>query len=406
MKSLFDTSFFEGNRKRLINRCGDGSIIVITAAGLMQRSADTTYPFRQDSNFWYLTGIDEPDIVLVMTTDHSFLIVPNRTKAENIFGGTLDQKCLAKKSGIHEVYTMREGWRQYKQLVAGAGHNEVHSLLPSPTKVTGADSFYTHPARRQLAARLRRMTPGIVLKDARRDLMQMRQIKLPEEIRAIRQAIDITNSALTEVQANLGRFTNEMEIEAELDRSFRLHGAGHAYAPIIAAGGNATTLHYIRNNASLASEHSLLLDVGAEVENYAADITRCYAIGTPNKRWQEVYAAVESVQVAAIGMLHDGLSWRTYGQQVETHMGEELQKLGLVQEATPEAIRSYFPHGISHSLGLDVHDVCDYTEIRENMVITVEPGIYIPEEGIGIRIEDDILITKAGAEVLSKPLPV
>jgi Xaa-Pro aminopeptidase len=282
------------------------------------------------------------------------------------------------------------------------------TLLPSPTKVTGADSFYTHPARRQLAARLRRMTPGIVLKDARRDLMQMRQIKLPEEVRAIRQAIDITNSALTEVQANLGRFTNEMEIEAELDRSFRLHGAGHAYAPIIAAGGNATTLHYIRNNASLASEHSLLLDVGAEVENYAADITRCYPIGAPNKT---VARGLRSCRIRPGSGHRDAARWPVLAHvrpaSRKARMGEELQKLGLVTGGHAyEAVRSYFPHGVSHSLGLDVHDVCDYTEIRENMVITVEPGIYIPEEGIGIRIEDDILITKAGAEVLSKPLPV
>lgn len=406
MKSLFDTSFFEGNRRQLISRCGDDSIVVITAAGLMQRSADTTYPFRQDSNFWYLTGIDQPDIVLVLTAKRAFIILPNRTKTENIFGGMPDQEQFVTRSGIDEVYMAREGWRQYKQLVAGLSHGEVHTLLPSPSRVTGIDSFYTHPARRHLTARLRRTTPGVVLKDARRNLMHMRQIKQLPEIAAIKSSIEITNSALEEVRANLSKFMNEMEIEAELDRAFRLRGASHAFAPIVAAGKNATTLHYIRNSASLSGQASVLLDVGAEVENYAADITRCYAIGTPSKRWLDVHEAVVSVQADAIALLRSGVSWRAYAQQVETSMGQQLQKLGLITEATPQAIRAYFPHGISHSLGLDVHDVCDYTEIRENMIITVEPGIYIPEEGIGIRIEDDVLITKTGAEVLSKALPV
>jgi Xaa-Pro aminopeptidase len=170
----------------------------------------------------------------------------------------------------------------------------------------------------------------------------------------------------------------------------------------VAGGKNACTLHNVSNTAPLNSGELVVCDVGAEVSHYAADITRTVCVGKPSARQKAIYAAVLDVQAYALTLLKPGANLKKYEQQVAKRMGEELKNLGLVKRADKKSVRKYFPHATSHFLGLNVHDVGDYqVPLEPGMVLTCEPGIYIPEEGIGVRLEDDVLITKSGNKVLS-----
>lgn len=397
---MLPATFFQRNRHEL-KQLADG-LIVVTANGLLQRSGDTTFPFRQDSNFYYLTGLsDLADAVLVMVVNEEFLILPKRTEAEIIFGGAIDCDELAKISGIKKIYDYTEGWERYKKLQKS--RKKIYTLGAAPQKIAGADSFFTNPARRALIQKVKRISSAKI-EDIRLHLVALRQIKQPEEIGAIKKAIAITKEGFQAARKSIKIARFEYEVAAEFDYTFAKLQANHGYQPIVASGKNACILHYIKNNAPLSHDANILLDVGAEFQGYSADITRTYPVTAFTTRQKQVYEAVYTVQQQAMQLLKPGLQWREYAKSVEQCMGEQLMKLGLISEPTRDAIRHYFPHGISHSLGLDVHDVCDYETLQENMVITVEPGIYIPEEGIGVRIEDNVLVTKTGAVNLSEDI--
>jgi Xaa-Pro aminopeptidase len=196
-------------------------------------------------------------------------------------------------------------------------------------------------------------------------------------------------------------------LEAEIGYGFRKRGAEHhAFAPIVAGGRRACTLHNVANNAPLSADELIVVDVGAEVEHYAADITRTISPSTPSRRQQTVYAAVLETQAYAMELLKPGVLLREYEHQVELFLGEKLRELGLIKTIDHENVRRFCPHATSHFLGLNVHDVGDYERpLEAGVVLTVEPGIYIPEESIGIRIEDDVLITGNGIKNLSRKLP-
>lgn len=396
---MLSKEFFVGNRRRLRGLLGDG-LIIVTANGLLQRSGDTTYEFRQDSNFFYLTGLNEPDLVLIIHGSEEFIILPKRSQTEDIFGGSINCDEIAKSSGIKRILAEKEGWLSVKKL--RHSRKIVKTLFASSAKIIDTDSFYTNPARRRLLQKLKRY--DFSLEDIRMDLVQLRQIKQPEEVKAIQRAIEITNQGFQSVKNLIQAGVHEYELEAEFDKIFKQNQTRHSYQPIIASEKNATTLHYIKNNAKLKSNELILFDVGAEYQNYAADISRTYVVNEMSARQNDVFQAVKTVQDQAIELLKPSLEFKSYVQRVEEIMGEELIKLGLIKESKQEEIRKYFPHAIGHSLGLDVHDVCEYKTIQEDMVLTVEPGIYIPEEGIGIRIEDDILITKNGTKNLSQQI--
>lgn len=396
---MLTNTFFAGNRQRLRDLIPSDAVCVIAAQSLLQRSGDTTYPFRQDSNFFYLTGIDEPDVVLVMCGDEEFLILPKRSEAETIFGGEINCDEIAKISNIRSIYDQKEGWDKYNKLQQS--RKTVYTVGAAPSKVLHTDSFFTNPARRNLIQKLRRLHKAIQVEDIRVQLMQLRMIKQPEEIAAIKAAIDVTKHGFDAVLRGLTEGTHERFLESIYDSEFKQRGAMHAYQPIIASGKNACMLHYIKNNQTVKSGDGVLLDVGAEVNNYSADISRTYFVGQISERKQQVYEAVVDAQQRAISLLKPGLAWKDWSLAVNQIIGEKLVALKLIQSVADQAVRQYFPHGIGHSLGLDVHDVCDYKTIQQGMVITVEPGIYIQREGIGVRIEDDVLITGSGAENLS-----
>lgn len=406
MTQVFSTKFFIGNRKRLRELVGDGAPIVVTAHGLLQRNADNTFPFRQDSNFWYLTGISEPDLILVIDGSKEYLIVPGRSGSREAFDGAIDRRQLTDVSGVKEIVTEEEGW---KRLGATLKKIKKVSTLPSPAQYIEQYGMYTNPARDRLFERLNSWQLGIDVTDIREHLVGMRMIKQPEEIKAIQLAIDTTISGLKAVTEyiNLKSYEYEYEIENDLTVSFRTrHSSGHAFAPIVASGKRAVTLHNVSNSGQLQQNELIVLDVGAEVSCYAADITRTVVYGTPTKRQRQVYEAVLEVQQQALELIKSGIVMKEYESRVEELIGGKLKDLGLIDSINHDSVRKYYPHATSHFLGLDFHDAGDYGRpLEPGMVLTCEPGIYIPEEGIGVRIEDDVLITENGNTVLSDALP-
>lgn len=400
----FTSEFFRGNRDRLRTLFTGKAPIVLTANGLLQHAGDSTFAFKQDSNFWYLTGIDQPDIILVMDKDKEYLIVPRREAVREAFDGAVDYSELQAISGVKEVVDDAEGWKRLANRIKKVKH--VATVAPPPTYID-VFGFYTNPARAQLVGRLKEANPKIELLDLRQHLAVMRMVKQAPELAALQSAIDITIRTLKEVQRKLPKYGNEYEVEAAITYGFRRRGAtGHAFTPIAAGGKNASTIHHIDNNSPLGDHELMLMDVGAEVSNYAADITRTYARGTATKRQKAVHAAVLETQTFAMDQLRPGVTIREYEKTVHHFMGEKLRELGLIKSIEPEAVHKYYPHATSHSLGLDVHDAADYERpLEPNMVLTVEPGIYIPEEGLGVRIEDDVLITTDGVINLTSKLP-
>lgn len=399
--SFFDTQFFVANRQRLKEVFGGKAPIVLTANGLLQRNADSTYQFRQDSSFWYLSGIDEPDVVMVLDKEKEYLIVPGRDDVRTAFDGRLDILRLAERAGIDTIYEEAAGWKYLKRRLQRVKHVATLAALDPYEKRFG---FYANPARARLIERVKACNPSVELLDIRPDMARLRSIKHPEELQAIRRAIQLTNRAFNRLSRRLGTLANEYEAEALLSQYVRKHGASLAYAPIVASDDNACILHYQANSAALGDR--LLIDFGAEVENYAADITRTYSVAKPSKRLQAVHEAVMTVHGFALELLKPGVMCKEYEKQVQNFMGEKLRELGLIKTINSDSVRKYYPHATSHFLGLDVHDAADYkAPLQAGMVLTVEPGIYIPEEGIGIRVEDDVLITHKGNRNLSASLP-
>lgn len=398
-QSLFDQEFFVGNRRRLRELFMGTAPIVITANGLLQRNGDAPFLFRQDSNFWYLTGLNIPDAILVMDRAKEYVIIPNLSPIDEIFGSPHDSAAIAARSGL-EVVGEKAGW---KQLSARAKKVKHIATLAAPPAYSEHHGFYSNPARARLIERLKAIQPDAELLDLREHLAKMRVVKQPLELAAIKRAIAITMKGLNQAERRLEKYGHEFEIEADLTRYYRANGAsGHAFCPIVAGGKNTCHLHYTENKDSLAGVRHLYIDTGAEVEHYAADITRTYFLKPPTKREQAIYNAVVAVAAFAKDRLKPGLTVRDNEKAVEQYMGEKLRELGLIKSITKENVRKYYTHACSHYLGLDTHDVGDYGQpLAPGMVLTVEPGIYIPEENFGVRIEDDVLITKSGIKVLS-----
>lgn len=403
---MFTNDFFVGNRARLRQLFTGTAPIVITANGLLQRGSDEAFPFQQDSNFWYLTGIDDPDVVLVMDKGKEYLIVPGRNESREAFDGVLDTARMAAVSGIDTIYPQKDGWKMLEGRLKKVQH--VATVAAPPTYID-TWGLYTNPARAALTKRVKQANADIELLDLRPHLARMRTVKQEPELAALQQAIDITVATLKDVTnpKQLKKYAYEYEVEADISRGFRRRGArGHAFSPIVAGGRRACTLHNVENNGALASSELLVLDVGAEYDHYAADITRTVISGAPTARQRDVHAAVLAVQEHAYTLLKPGVTFREYEEKVVAYMGEKLRELGLVKIITDESVRAYYPHATSHYLGLNTHDTGDYDRpLEPGVVMTVEPGIYIPEEGIGIRIEDDVLITADGIQVMSAKLP-
>ncbi|MDB5168540.1 MAG: putative Xaa-Pro aminopeptidase [Candidatus Saccharibacteria bacterium] len=394
--------FFKSNRRRLIERL-NGGIIVMSAYAQMQRSNDMAFNFEQEANFWWLTGIDFPDWWMIIdgTRNKSWLVAPRISASHEIFDGSLSADSAKEISGVDAILTQDEAQSMLRDL--SKKHSVVYVLGEQP-HAEHLD-FILNPAIKSLREHVSRIFATV--QDCRIELAALRAIKQPEEIVAMKSAIDITIDGFETVKRKLTTASYEYEIEAEFNYYFRMHGAsGHAYDPIVAGGQHACTLHYIANSQKLKKRQLLLLDVGARVGGYAADITRTYAYGEPTKRQIDIHGAVQAAQREIIAMIQPNLSVEQYQTNVDKVMSDALIGLGLMANYNDmDSYRKYFPHAVSHGLGIDVHDSLGAPKfLQKGMVVTVEPGIYIPEEGIGVRIEDDILITASGNLNMSQRL--
>lgn len=394
---VMDATFFTQNRAKL-RQAVETPLIVIAGHDEVHRRADAAFNFVQDANFFYLTGINEAEWKLVMEGDEVFLVAPQRSESQTLFEGSLLWDDARAISGIRQIIDTEEWAKRIVELgnrygnVATVGedpHRDYYGFTPNSGPIDSLTAL-----RKSFAE----------VKDIRSVLAAQRAIKQPAEIAKMQRAIDITIQSFKNVRDEIEKFDAENNIAARLSYDFLDAGAeGHAYDPIVASGKAACTLHYVKNNAPLKSGDLVLIDAGAEYGSYAADITRTYALGQPSDRQVKVHAAVQGAHEAIINLIKPGVSFADYSKQVDEIMVDALKALYLYKNE--DDYRKYFPHAISHGLGIDVHEsLGGFKEFKPGMVLTVEPGIYIPEESIGVRIEDDILVTETGNKNLSGDL--
>ena len=405
---MIESNFFRGNRQTLRDELDlqKDDLVLIPSAVRMQFHSEQAAEFLQESNFFYLTGINEPDCLLMMSSKSEWLLIPKQDQFASLWEGQLTPEEAKKKSEIEHVIDVEEGWSLLGRYIPNRV-KRVFLLQPEPTIISGG--IYTNPSQRDLLNRLQADFPLVSYVDVRPHLSEKRIIKQKPELTAIRRAVDVTLNTMNEVFKDLksGRF--EYELSAQLTYGFKKHGAqGDAYESIVAGGERACVIHYSKKDQTLQKNNFVLIDAGARFDNYAADISRTYLVeGKVSTRQQEILDAVDEVHTFALNYLKPGVRFDQYEEAVEAEMGRVLKNLKLINDVSRDSIRNYYPHATSHFLGLEVHDVGDRSaEFREGMVLTVEPGIYIPEESIGVRFEDNILITATGIENLSKELPL
>ena len=394
-----------------------GGLAVFNSNDLYPISADSTLPFAQHRDIFYLSGIDQEESILLLFPD-----APNAKHREILFiketneiiavweGQKLTKKKANELSGIKSVYWIDTFEKMFEKLAQEAKTFYFNTNEHPRSKVetqTREDRFIKWAKAK---------FPNHPTEKSNFILQRLRSVKDPEEIKQIQNAIDITEKGFRRVLPFVKPGTWEFEIEAEYAHEFlKNRSDGFAYTPIVASGTNSNVLHYIDNNKQCKSGDLILMDVGASYGNYSSDMTRTIPVsGKFSSRQREVYESVLRVEKAAIQLLVSGILIKEYQQEVGKIMTEELIGLGLlnqkmVKDQDPEkpAYKKYFMHGTSHQLGLDTHDYGLIDQpLEANMVLTVEPGIYIPEEGFGIRIEDDVVIQDQGPPMnLMKNIP-
>ncbi len=390
-----ETDFFENNRERLSEQL-HGAPAIFTAYTEMQRCSDEAWRFEQEANFWYLCGIEEADWQLIIDGNQSILIAPDVSMVSRIFNEHTSMETAQAISGVDRVLSHDEGVRYVTDLASN--HSQIYTVFP---KNQMDHEFCLNPAQVKLHFRLRKLFKKV--HDARPMLHKMRAIKQKPEIMMMRRAINLTRTAFETVKNELPDYTFEYQAQARFSFEFERAGAAHAYDPIVAGGANAVTLHYNSNRAGLKEGELVLMDVGARYGGYSADITRTYAFGDTTERQRAVRAAVKQAKDRIIDLIKPGTPLRDYLEDSDEIMGEALKSLNLYHNE--DDFRRYFPHAVSHGLGIETHDPLGQPEtFLAGMVLTVEPGIYIPEEHIGVRLEDDILVTESGHDNLSKHL--
>ncbi len=411
-------SLYQKNRQKFMARMKPKSIAVFNSNDIYPVSADSTLTFAQHRDIFYLTGVDQEESILLLFPD-----APNPNDKEILFlketndhikvweGEKLTKAKAVERTGIKNVHWLQDFDSLLKKLVFQAENiyiNTNEHYRASTEVETREDRFIK---------RVKQEFPGHNFERSNPILQRLRSVKELEEIAQIQKACDITEAGFRRILDKVRPGMKEYELEAEFAHEFLRRGSrGFAYTPIIASGANANVLHYIQNDAEIKDGDLILLDVGAEYGNWASDMTRCVpANGKFSPRQKEVYEAVLRVKDAAAKMLKPGVIWADYQDKVGRIMEKELLKLGLLTEEdikneNPDwpAYKKYFMHGTSHHMGLDTHDYGILEEpMQAGMVFTVEPGIYIPEEGIGVRIEDDYVIQEKGEPVnLMKNIPI
>lgn len=394
------------------------SIAVFNSNDIYPISADSTMPFEQHRDIFYLSGADQEETILLLFPDamdkkHREVLFVRETN-EHIAvweGAKLTKEQATKVSGIETIYWLSDFDKVFFDLMTEA------DVVYFNTNEHYRQAVQTQTREDRFIVKCKKDFPAHQWAKSNPILQQIRGVKEPEEIKLMQRACDITEKGFRRILEFTKPGVWEYEMEAEYLHEFiRNRSKGFAYTPIIAAGNNANVLHYIENNQQVKDGDLILMDVGAEYANYSSDMTRTIpANGRFTDRQKEVYNAVLRVKNEATKILVPGTIWAEYHKEVGKVMTSELLGLGLLDKADIQnenkdwpAYKKYFMHGTSHHIGLDTHDYGELkTPMKPNMVFTVEPGIYVPDEGFGIRIEDDVVIQENGAALnLMKNIPI
>ena len=410
------SKLFSNNRKKLCGKLPDKAIAVANANDVLPTNADGTLPLHPNSDLFYLSGIEQEESLLVLFPDCSnpkhreILFVRQPSEHLKIWEGYKHSKEDAQKiSGIQTVYWIQDFDNIFQLLAAEAevfylNENE-HSRAANEVE-TREQRFNRKVLKDYPLHKIERLAPY---------LHDLRFCKSAEEIKLIKTAIDVTSRGFSKVLRRIKPGITEFEIEAEWAKEFIRRRSKFAYTPIIASGTNACVLHYLQNDQTCRKGQLLLMDVGACYANYNADLTRTIPIsGKFSRRQKQVYNAVLRVLRQCINNATIGKPLKEWQNDSHDMMTEEMLRLNLItnaqvkkQDPDQPACRKFYMHGLGHSLGLDVHDVSNGQPVfRENSVFTVEPGIYLPEEGFGVRLEDNIQITKNGPVNLMSKIPI
>ncbi len=403
-----DRELFIRNRKAFTSQMEEGALAVFNSNDIYPISADGTMPFEQHRDIFHLSGVDQEESILVISpfsknADHKEVLFLKETN-EHIAvweGAKLTKDQAFEVSGIKTVYWLDQFERVFKEMMSearGIYLNTNEHLRANTIVQTREDRFIEKVSKEYPAHQVHKSAPI---------MHRIRSVKHSIEIDLMQRACDITKAGINRVLGFIQPGVWEYEIEAELIHEFvRNRSRGFAYTPIVASGKNACVLHYIENNAQCHDGDVILMDVGAEYANYASDLTRSIPVnGRFTERQRAVYDAVLHVKKEAEKLLVPGTMLKEYHKEVGHLMEAELLKLKLIDQTdiknqNPDwpAYKKYFMHGTSHFIGLDTHDVGLWNEpIQAGMVFTCEPGIYIPEEDLGIRLEDDLVVQASGA---------
>ncbi len=404
---LIDNSLFIKNRKNFAAKMKPSSLAVFNSNDIYPVSADSTMPFEQHRDIFYLSGVDQEESILVL-----FPECPKENHREILFlketnehiavweGEKLTKEAALKTSGIKTVY-----WLQDLEKIMFELMTQCDTVYINTNEHYRAN-VETETREDRFTKWLKDKYPAHAVAKSNPILQRLRSVKDAIELDLMQKACDITEKGLRRVLNFVKPNVSEFNIEAEFMHEFlNNRSKGFAYTPIIASGNNANVLHYIENNQPCKAGDLILMDVGAEYANYSSDMTRTIPVsGRFSERQKAVYNAVNRVKDDATKMLKPGTIWADYHVEVGKLMTSELLGLGLLDKADVQnenkdwpAYKKYFMHGTSHNIGLDTHDYGILTEpMQANMVFTVEPGIYIPDEGFGIRLEDDLVIQEQG----------
>ena len=402
------SNFYKKTRSSFMDEMHPKSIAVFNSNDTYPISADSVLPFEQHRDIFYLTGVDQEETILLLFPDahdpkmREVLFVTETNDHIAVWeGAKLTKKQATERSGIETVFWLQDFDRILNQLSA---FNETFYFN---TNEHYRQSVETETREDRFIKKCKEQYPAHGVAKSNPILQKLRAVKSTEEVDQIQTACNITEKGFRRLLSFVKPGVWEYEIEAELAHEFlKNRSKGFAYTPIIASGANANVLHYTENNAQCKSGDLLLLDVAAEYGSYKSDLTRTIPVsGKFTDRQKEVYNAVLRVKKEATKLLVPGTIWKEYHKEVGLIMTSELLGLGLIKDSDVKnqdpnwpAYKKYFMHGTSHHIGLDTHDYgLLHLPMEANMVFTVEPGIYIPEEGFGIRLEDDVVIQSQGS---------
>ena len=385
-------------RQELLSRLSDNALVIVTSNSEQTRNSDVNYPFRPDSSFWYLTGFTEPDAIAVFSNKNYSIFVRPKDKTKEIWEGErLGVRSAPKTLLADNAYSIDDFLKK------------IHKLIDKNSLV-----YFDDSSTNKLNENISSILAGDA-KPLKPIISEMRLIKDSNEIKNIQTAANLAAKAHLKAMTKVSPGLYEYEIAAEIDAEFRSKNADNAYPPIVAGGKNGCVLHYTKNNKLLNDGELILIDAGCESLGYASDITRTFPInGRFSKAQKQIYQIVLSAQKSAIASIQPGEKVNTPHEIACDTISRELTKLGIMKDQ--DNLSEFYMHKTGHWLGLDVHDVGEYKidndfrVFEEGMVTTVEPGIYIRKNdkidskywNIGIRIEDDVLVTKNGHQVLSK----